>query len=86
MRSAALVLALAVAPSGCVIGASFIKPHEVSLPILIGAVVLDIAVTSILASQAESFSTGATVATDVAVTGLDFGVGCLLDACRALKP
>jgi riboflavin transporter FmnP len=86
MRSAALVLALGIGPSGCVVGASFIKPHAVSIPILIGAVVLDVAATSILASQAESFSTGATIATDIAVTGLDVGVGCLLDACASLKP
>jgi len=82
MRLAGLALVL----SGCVVGSTIIRPHAVTLPMLIGAVALDLAVTSILASQVRSFSAGATIATDLAVTGVDVGVGCLLDACASLKP
>ncbi len=79
-------LAAAILLSGCVVGSTFVRPHAVPLSMLIGAVALDIAVTSVLAAEVRSLSFGATIATDLAVTGLDVGVGCLLDACSSLKP
>ena len=83
MNRALLVLAL----SGCVTGAGVVKKDEgVSLPLLAGAVVADLVVTSLAASQIQSYSLGASLATGLALTAVDTVIGCLVGACAVLRP
>ena len=86
MKRALLVCALAGLGGGCVTGAAIARPNRVSLPLLVGGTVADFVVVSLLASQAQDFSGGAAVATGLAVTAVDVGVGCILGACRVLRP
>ena len=86
MKRALLAYVLAGVCSGCVTTAALARPNRVSLPLLIGATVADLAVVSLIASQAQDYSTGASVATGLAVTVLDVGAGCILGACKALRP
>ena len=82
-----LVIAAVLAElTGCVTGAAIAKPHKVSLPLLIGATVADLVVTSLLASQVQNYSLGASLATGTAVTAADVGIGCVLGACSSLRP
>jgi hypothetical protein len=81
MRYALLALAL----SGCVTTAGIVKRQDVSVPLLIGAVVADLVVISAAASQVQDYSYGASLATGVAITAVDVAVGCLLGACSALR-
>jgi len=74
-----------VALAGCITTANFVRPDRVTIPILIGAVAADIVVTSLLASQLDSFSLGGSLATGLAVTGVDLAVGCILGACSSLR-
>lgn len=86
MKRALLVCALAGVGSGCVTGAAIARPNRVSLPVLIGGTVADLVVVSLLASQAQDFSKAASIATGLAVTAVDVGVGCVLGACKSLRP
>ncbi len=86
MKRALLVCVLAGTGSGCVTTAAIARPNRVSLPLLVGATVADFAAVSLIASQATDYSAGASVATGLAVTALDVGVGCILGACKALRP
>ena len=86
MKRALLACVLAGVSGGCVTTAAIARPNRVSLPLLIGATVADLVAVSLIASQARDYSTGASVATGLAVTVLDVGVGCILGACGALRP
>jgi hypothetical protein len=86
MKRVLLVLALAGLGGGCVTGAAIARKDRVSLPLLAGAAIADFVVVSLLASQAQDFSKGASIATGLAVTAVDVGVGCVLGACRSLRP
>jgi hypothetical protein len=86
MKRALLVCVLAGMGPGCVTTAAIARPNRVSLPLLIGATVADLAAVSLLASQVQDYSAGASVATGLAVTAVDVGVGCILGACKALRP
>jgi len=78
--------ATSVSSSGCVTGAAVWKRNsEVTLPLLLGAVAADLVVTGVVASQLQDFTPGASIGTALAVTAVDFGVGCLLGACRPLR-
>lgn len=84
----ATTLALAVTTaslSGCVTTATLVKKQDVKLPLLIGAVVGDLVVTSIAASQVQDYSYGGSLATGFAITAVDFAVGCLLGGCSSLR-
>jgi hypothetical protein len=81
MKQALVLVALA----GCVTTAGLARPNRVSIPLLIGAAAADFVVTSLLASQLESFSAGGAIASGLAVTAVDLGVGCILGACSELK-
>jgi hypothetical protein len=82
----ACVLAAAGAGSGCVTTAAIARPDRVSLPLLAGAAAADFVAVSLLASQAQDYSAGASVATGLAVTAVDVTVGCILGACRTVLP
>jgi hypothetical protein len=82
----AVALAGAAGGSGCVTTAAIARPNRVSLPLLIGGAVADFAVASLIASQAQDFSTGAALATGLAVTAVDVTAGCILGACTTLHP
>jgi hypothetical protein len=78
---------LALALSGCVTAAGIAKRDEgVGLPLLGGAVAADLVVSSLSASQIQGYSTGASLATGLAITAVDVAIGCLLGACSALSP
>jgi hypothetical protein len=84
----ATTLALSVtaaALSGCVTTATLVKQRDVKLPLLIGAVVGDLVVTSIAASQIQDYSYGGSLATGFAITAVDFAVGCVLGGCSSLR-
>lgn len=82
MLRVALVLTL----SGCVIGAGIARKDRVSLPLLAGAVAADLVVSSLVFAQFDSLSTSGAIASGVALTAVDFGVGCVLGACAVLRP
>jgi uncharacterized membrane protein AbrB (regulator of aidB expression) len=84
MKYASYVV-IAVALSGCVTTAGLVRKTHVSLPLLIGATVADVVVTSVVASQIEDSSTAGSVATGVALTAADVVVGCLIGACSSLR-
>jgi hypothetical protein len=78
---------LALTLSSCVTTAGIVKRDEgVGLPLLGGAVAADLVVSSLSASQIQGYSTGASLATGLAITAVDVAIGCLLGACSALKP
>jgi hypothetical protein len=81
MKHALLVLAL----SGCITTAGIVKKPEVSLPLLIGAAIADLVVTSAAASQIQDYSYGGSLATGLALTAVDAAVGCLIGACSVLR-
>jgi uncharacterized membrane protein AbrB (regulator of aidB expression) len=80
------VVLLALALSGCISGAGIVKKPEVTLPVLIGAAVADLVVTSIAASQIQEYSYAGSLATGTALTAVDVAVGCLIGACSSLRP
>ena len=84
MQRAAAV-AITVALAGCVTGAGAWKRDQVSLPMFVGAVAADVVVTSVVASQIQDFTLGASLGTALAVTAVDVGIGCLIGACHALR-
>jgi uncharacterized membrane protein AbrB (regulator of aidB expression) len=81
MKHALFVLAL----SGCVTTAGIVKKQDVSLPLLVGAAVADLVVTSAAASQIQDYSYGGSFATGLALTAVDVVVGCLVGACSSLR-
>ena len=86
MKLALLALTLSTAAlSGCVTTAALVKKQDVKLPLLIGATVGDLVVSSVAASQVQDYSYGGSLATGLAITAVDFAVGCLLGGCSALK-
>jgi uncharacterized membrane protein AbrB (regulator of aidB expression) len=76
---------IAVGLSGCVTTAGIVRKQNVSLPLLIGATIADLVVTSVVASQIEDASTAGTVTTGVAFTAADVVAGCLIGACSSLR-
>lgn len=78
---------LALALSGCVTTAGVVKRDDgVGRPLLGGAIAADLVVTSLSASQIQGYSTGASLATGLAITAVDVAIGCLIGACSALRP
>jgi hypothetical protein len=81
--------ALAVVPllglGGCVTTAGIAKHQDVSLTLLVGATAADLVVTSIAASQIQSYSFGGSLATGLALTAVDVAIGCLTGACSSLR-
>jgi hypothetical protein len=87
MNRALLAFAPALVLAGCVTTAGVVKRDDgVGLPLLGGAVAADVVVSSIAASQVQGYSTGASLATGLAITAVDVAIGCLIGACAALRP
>lgn len=76
---------MALALTGCVTGAGIWKHRDVPLPMLIGGVAADLVVTSVIASQVQDFTAGASIGTAFAVTAVDVTIGCFLGACASLR-
>jgi hypothetical protein len=81
MKRALLVVVL----GGCVTTAGLVRKDRVTIPLLVGAVVADLVVGSLAFGQAD-LSTAGAIASGVAFTAVDLGVGCILGACAALRP
>jgi hypothetical protein len=81
----ALVVVLASSSTGCVTGVGVWKREQTSMPMLIGAVAADLAVSAVVASQVENFTVGATIGSALAVTAVDVTIGCFLGACSSLR-
>jgi len=81
----AAFLAMTLALGGCITAAGIDRPGRVSLPLLAGAAAGDLVVSGLVASQVTDFTAGAAIATALAVTALDLGIGCLVGSCTALK-
>lgn len=79
-------LLLVVALGGCVTTAELARTEQMSLPLLAGAVAADLVVSSLVLSQVDSLSTAGAIASGVAFTAVDLGLGCLLGACAVLRP
>jgi hypothetical protein len=78
-------LVLAALLAGCVTTAGIWKGDQTTKTMLFGGAAGDLVVTGVIASQAEGFSAGATIATALAVTAVDVTVGCLLGSCASLR-
>ena len=78
---------IALALSGCITTAGIVKRDDgVGLPLLAGATGADLVAASVLASQIQDYTLGASLATGLAFTALDLAIGCLIGACSSLRP
>jgi hypothetical protein len=76
---------LVVALGGCVTTAGLVKKDKVTLPLFLGAVAADLVVGSIVFAQLD-LSTAGAIASGIAFTAVDLGIGCITGACAALRP
>ena len=81
MKRALLVVAL----GGCVTSAGLIRKDKITLPVVLAAVAADLVVGTIVFAQTD-LSTAAAIASGVAFTAVDVGIGCILGACAPLRP
>jgi hypothetical protein len=81
MKRALLVVAL----GGCVSTAGLVRKDRVTLPIVLGAIAADLVVGSIVFAQTD-LSTAGAIASGIALTAVDVGIGCILGACAPLRP
>jgi len=81
MKRALLVVAL----GGCVSTAGLVRKDRVTLPIVLGAIAADLVVGSIVFAQTD-LSTAGAIASGVAFTAVDVGIGCILGACAPFRP
>lgn len=82
-RVLAMVVAAGVS-GGCVTTAGFVKKPEVPVAWLVGAAVADLVVASLAASQIQEYSYAGSLATGLAITGVDVAIGCLTGACHSV--
>jgi hypothetical protein len=76
---------VAFALAGCVTTEGIVKQQDTTLPMLAGAAAGDLVVIGVIAKEADNLTTGASIATALAITAVDVFVGCLLGACHSLK-
>jgi hypothetical protein len=81
MKRALLVVAL----GGCVTSAGLIRKDRITLPVVLGAIAADLVVGSIVFAQTD-LSTAAAIASGIAFTAVDLGIGCILGACAPFRP
>jgi hypothetical protein len=87
MHRALPALAFALWLGSCVTATGVVQRDDrVGLPLLGGAVAADLVVSSLAASQIQSYSAGASLATGLTLTAVDVAIGCLIGACAALRP
>jgi hypothetical protein len=80
------VLLLAVGLAGCVTAEGVVKGDQTTLPMFVGGVAGDLVVTGAIASQAQGFTTAATIVTSLTFTAVDVAIGCLFGSCAPLHP
>lgn len=76
---------VALALTGCVTTLGAVKREDTTLVMLAGATAGDLVVIGVIAKEGDGLTTGASVATALAITAVDVFVGCLLGACSSLK-
>jgi hypothetical protein len=81
MKRALLVVAL----GGCVTSAGLVRKEKITLPVVLGAIAADVIIGSIVFAQTD-LSTAAAIASGIAFTAVDVGIGCILGACAPLRP
>jgi hypothetical protein len=81
MKRALLLVAL----GGCVTSAGLVRKDRITLPVVLGAIAADLVVGTIVFAQTD-LSTAAAIASGVAFTAVDVGIGCILGACAPLRP
>jgi hypothetical protein len=81
MNRALLIIAL----GGCVTTAGLVRKDRVTLPLLVGAIAADLVVGSIVIAQLD-LSTAGAIASGIAFTAVDVGIGCITGACAAFHP
>lgn len=86
MKCVLVVLTCGVLAAGCVTTAGFVRKDRVTLPIFAAAVAADLVVGSIVMGQATDLSTAGAIASAVAFTAVDVGIGCITGACGVLRP
>lgn len=65
--------------------AGLIRKDRITLPVVIGAVAADLLVGTIVFAQTD-LSTAGAIASGIAFTAVDVGIGCILGACAPLRP
>jgi len=78
-------LVLAAALAGCVTAEGVVKKEETPLSWLVAGTAGDVVAVTLIAKEGDGLSTGASIATALAITAVDVFVGCLLGACSSLK-
>ena len=86
MNRALLAVTCGALCAGCVTTAGFVKKDKVTLPIFAAAVAADLVVSSIVMGAATDLSTAGAIASGVAFTAVDVGIGCITGACAVLRP
>jgi hypothetical protein len=81
----ALVAVACGALAGCVTTAGLVKKDKVTLPIIVAAAAADLVVSSVVLAAA-GLSTAGAIASGVAFTAVDVGIGCITGACAPLRP
>ena len=81
-RSALVVAAML---AGCVTTMGVVKKEETPLSWLVAGTAGDLVAVGVIAKEGDGLSTGASIATALAITAVDVFVGCLLGACSLLK-
>ncbi len=81
MKRALVLFAL----GGCVTGAGLIEKDKVTISILVGATAAALVIGSLVLAQTNLSPAGA-IASGIAFTAVDVGIGCILEACAPLRP
>ncbi len=81
MKRALVIVAL----GGCVTSAGLVRKDRITLPIVLGAIAADLVVGTIALAQTD-LSTASAIASGIAFTAVDVGIGCILGACAPLRP
>jgi hypothetical protein len=86
MKRGLLVVTSGALAAGCVTTAGLVKKDKVTVPIFAAAVAADLVISSIVMAAATDLSTAGAIASGVAFTAVDVGIGCITGACSVLRP
>jgi len=81
----ALVVVTCGVLAGCVTTAGLVRKDKVTIPLIVGAVAADLVVSSVILGAA-GLSTAGAIASGIAFTAVDVGIGCITGACAPLRP